>query len=68
MISGDADVIRPEHSIDIYRLRGGGHSADFMTAPEAEVAILPSTTHLGVMEKAPLVAQFVTVFFDKPIK
>ena len=24
VISGDADVIRPEHSLEIFRLRGGG--------------------------------------------
>jgi pimeloyl-ACP methyl ester carboxylesterase len=67
VISGDADVIRPEHSVEIYRLRGGGPSQDFMTAPaSAELAILPGTTHLGVlMERADLVAAFASAFFDK---
>jgi pimeloyl-ACP methyl ester carboxylesterase len=66
VISGDADVIRPEHSVELYRLRGGGPSQDFMSAPDVQLAILPGTTHLGVlMEKADLVAAFVTAFFDK---
>jgi pimeloyl-ACP methyl ester carboxylesterase len=67
VISGDADVIRPAHSVEIYRLRGGGPSQDFMTAPvSAELAILPGTTHLGVlMERADLVAAFASAFFDK---
>jgi len=69
VISGDADVIRPEHSVELYRLRGGGPSKDFMTAPASELAVLPGTTHLGVMmEKADLVAAFVTTFFDKQAK
>jgi hypothetical protein len=66
VISGDADVIRPEHSLEIYRLRGGP-SQDFMTAPaSAELAILPGTMHLGVlMERADLVAVFADALFDK---
>lgn len=34
VISGDADIVRPEHSVEIYRLRGGGPTPDFM-APSA---------------------------------
>jgi pimeloyl-ACP methyl ester carboxylesterase len=67
VISGDADIIRPEHSVEIFRLRGGGPSEDFMTAPAAELAILPGTTHLGVIEQPELVATVVEAFFDKPI-
>ena len=66
VISGDADVIRPEHSIELYRLRGGGPSKDFMMPATAELAVLPGTTHIGVlMNRADLVATFVTAFFDK---
>ena len=69
VISADADVIRPEHSLEIFRLRGGGPSPDFMSAPDVQLAILPGTTHLGVMmERAGLVATFVTDFFDKVAK
>ena len=67
VISGDADIVRPEHSVEIFRLRGGGPSQDFMTAPAPELAILPGTTHLGVIEQPELVATIVEAFFDKPI-
>lgn len=68
VISGDADVIRPEHSLEIFRLRGGGPSPDFMSAPaDAELAVLPGTSHLGVLaDRAGLLVAFVSEFFDKP--
>ena len=67
VISGDADVIRPEHSLEIFRLRGGGPSPDFMSAPaNAQLAVLPGTSHIGVlMDRADLVVAFVSEFFDK---
>lgn len=68
VISADADVIKPEHSVEIFRLRGGGPSADFMTAPAAELAILPGTTHIGIMERTDLLVPMVTAFLDKEIK
>jgi len=67
VISGDADIVRPEHSVEIFRLRGGGPSADFMSASMAELAILPGTTHLGVFARTDLLASMVTAFLDKEI-
>ena len=68
VISADADVVKPEHSTEIFRLRGGGPSADFMSAPAAELAILPGTTHIGIMERTELLVPMVSAFFDKEIK
>jgi pimeloyl-ACP methyl ester carboxylesterase len=65
IISGDADVVLPEHSVALFRLLGGGPSADFMAPAVDELAILPGTTHLGVLEQAELVVPIVTRFFDK---
>jgi len=40
-----------------------------MSAPDVQLAVLPGTTHLGVMmERAGLVATFVIDFFDKAAK
>jgi pimeloyl-ACP methyl ester carboxylesterase len=68
IVSGDADIIRPEHSLEMFRLRAGGPSADFMSASENELAILPGTTHLGVMAKPDLLVAVVTAFLEKEIK
>lgn len=67
VISGDADIVRPEHSVEIFRLRGGGPSADFMAPSSSELAILPGTTHLGVIEQTGLLADLLERFFDKTI-
>ncbi len=68
IISGDADVIRPEHSVEIYRLLGGGPSSDFMGTSTEELAILPATSHLGIIEKSDQVAEIVLRFFEKEVK
>jgi len=68
VISGDSDIIRPEHSVEIFRLRGGGPSPDFMGSSANELAILPATTHLGVIGRSDLVVSMVAAFFDKEIK
>ena len=68
IISGDSDIIRPEHSLEMFRLRGGGPSPDFMTASANELAILPATTHLGVMDRSDLLVPMVAAFFDKGMK
>lgn len=65
IISGDADIIRPEHSVAIFRLRGGGASADFMSPKAAELAILPGTTHLGVLQRLDLIVPIVSAFFER---
>ncbi|MEZ5935404.1 MAG: alpha/beta hydrolase [Alphaproteobacteria bacterium] len=67
VISGDADIVRPEHSIETYRLVGGGPSADFMTAASGELAIIPGASHLGVLQRLDLLVPISTTFFDKEI-
>ena len=66
VISGDSDIIRPEHSVEIFRLRGGGPSPDFMAPGAAQLAILPGTTHLGVIERTDLLVPMLVAFLDKP--
>jgi pimeloyl-ACP methyl ester carboxylesterase len=65
VISGDADVIRPEHSVEIFRLLGGGPTPDFMGASEDQLAILPGASHLGVIEEVDLLMTIVPEFLDR---
>jgi pimeloyl-ACP methyl ester carboxylesterase len=64
VIAGDSDSVRPEHVLEIFRLRGGGVNGDMTGLPEARLAILPGTTHIGVMFKPELVAAFVNDFLN----
>ena len=69
IVLGDADAVRPEHAVELFRLRGGGDPAvaaqGFLTEPPpARLAILPGTSHIGIMAEAELVADLVTPFLD----
>jgi pimeloyl-ACP methyl ester carboxylesterase len=67
LIWGDADVIRPEHMVELFRLLGGGVPGDLTGLPKARLAILPSTTHVGVMNRADWLLPMITEFLDEPM-
>lgn len=69
VIIGDADGVTLEHGIALFKLRGGGDVAaatqGFLTeAPKARMAILPATSHIGIMAEAPAIAAMVVPFLD----
>jgi len=69
VISGDNDGTTLEHIIALFKLRGGYDMPTilqgFMTeAPKARLAILPATSHIGIMAEAPAIAAMVTPFLD----
>jgi pimeloyl-ACP methyl ester carboxylesterase len=69
IVVGDADGVRLEHAVELFKLRGGGDeeaaARGFMTEPpQARLAILPGTSHIGIMANAELIAALVTPFLD----
>ena len=69
IIVGDHDIVRPEHAVELYRLRGGGDTArasqPFLTeAPPARLAILPGSSHIGVFGAPALLASMILPFLD----
>jgi pimeloyl-ACP methyl ester carboxylesterase len=55
IMSGDRDVIRPEHSLKM-----------FQNIPNSQLCILPGTTHGACWEKPDLFLSILHEFFDKP--
>ena len=53
LIFGDGDVVTPEHAVQMFRLFGGGVPADLTGLPPSRLAILPATTHVGVVTERP---------------
>jgi len=51
IINGDADVVRPEHAVELLRLLGGGVAGDLHPLPPSQLAILPGTTHVSIVER-----------------
>jgi pimeloyl-ACP methyl ester carboxylesterase len=66
IIIGDADGTRPEHAVELFRLRGGGVFGDLAGLPAAQLAILPGTTHVGMLERTVWLLQMIPPFLDAP--
>lgn len=64
IVIGDADIVKPDHAVEMYRLRGGDVASDMVGMPESRLAIIPGTNHIGVMFKPDLLAAFVTDFLN----
>src|SRR5712692_647760 len=56
-IVGDADVMRPEHAVEEFRL-----------LPHAQLAVLPGTDHMKVMTRAEWIVPMVGEFLDAPMQ
>jgi pimeloyl-ACP methyl ester carboxylesterase len=67
IIIGDADIITPEHAVELFRLRGGGVPGDFMPKPPAQLAVLPGTTHMMLIARTEWLGSMIPAFLDAPI-
>jgi pimeloyl-ACP methyl ester carboxylesterase len=66
IVIGDADGTRPEHAVEMFRLRGGGVFGDLAGLPASQLAVLPGTTHLGLLDRAEWLLAMVPPFLDAP--
>jgi pimeloyl-ACP methyl ester carboxylesterase len=67
LIIGDSDIVRPEHAVEMFRLLGGGVMGDLAGLPRSQLAILPGTTHVTLVERADWLVSMVTAFLDAPM-
>jgi pimeloyl-ACP methyl ester carboxylesterase len=65
VIAGDSDIVTPEHAVELFRLRGGGVEGDTAGVPASELAILPGTTHLTIVDRPGWLASMVERFLDR---
>lgn len=61
---GDSDTVRPEHALDLFQLRGGGVNGDLAGLPEAQLAVLPGTTHISMMMRVNWIVPMMVEFLD----
>jgi pimeloyl-ACP methyl ester carboxylesterase len=66
LIIGDSDIIRPEHAVELFRLLGGGVAGDLAGLPKSQLAILPGTTHVTLVQRADLLLAIIPPFLDAP--
>ena len=55
VIVGDADVIRPEHAVEMFR-----------ALPHAQLAVLPGTDHMKVTARTEWLVPAISAFLDAP--
>lgn len=65
LVIGDSDVVRIDHVAEFFRLLGGAVNGDIVGLPRSQFAVLPATTHIGVMHRPELHA-IVPAFLDAP--
>jgi len=72
ILVGDADGLRLAHAVEFFGLLGGGKAdGDMNGLPPAQLAVLPSTTHVGwappyhgIMTRTELLLPIITEFLD----
>ncbi|WP_229391569.1 alpha/beta hydrolase [Methanosarcina sp. DH2] len=67
VIIGDSDIVRPEHVIEIFRLLGGGVAGDLVGLPRSQLAVLPGTTHVTLVDRSDWLLSMITDFLDAPM-
>lgn len=67
IIAGDSDIVRPEHAVETFRLFGGGVPGDMMGLPASQLAILPGTTHITVVQRPEWLLSMIVPFLDAPL-
>jgi pimeloyl-ACP methyl ester carboxylesterase len=69
VIIGDADGVKPEHALAMFKLRGGGDESAAATGmlqevPVARLVILPAMSHIGISGESAVLVPMVTAFLD----
>lgn len=66
LIIGDGDIVQPEHTVQMFRLLGGGVPADLQGLPNSRLAVLPGTTHVTLVGRGTWLVEMVNEFLDAP--
>jgi pimeloyl-ACP methyl ester carboxylesterase len=62
LIIGDDDVVQPEHVVEMFRLLGAGVPGELGGPPQAQLAVLPGTSHEGVLERIDWLSSMIVEF------
>jgi pimeloyl-ACP methyl ester carboxylesterase len=68
LVIGDSDIVQPEHTVEMFRLLGGGVAGDLAGLPRSRLAVLPGTTHITLVQRAGWLSSMVAEFLDAEFK
>jgi pimeloyl-ACP methyl ester carboxylesterase len=63
---GDSDGVPLEKAVEMFKLLGGGVFGDIAGLPNSQLAVIPGSTHVGIMEKTDWILPMITRFLDEP--
>ena len=66
LIIGDSDIVRPEHTMQMFRLLGGGVVGDIAGLPASQLAVLPGTSHVGLLDRPDWLQSMILEFLGSP--
>lgn len=64
LVIGDADIVRPEHTVEMFRLLGGGVNGDLAGLSSSRLAVLPGTSHTGLLDRADWLGSMILDFLN----
>jgi pimeloyl-ACP methyl ester carboxylesterase len=67
LMLGDSDGVPLEKAVEMFTLLGGGVFGDVAGLPKSQLAVIPGTTHVGIMEKTEWLLPMITAFLDTPV-
>jgi pimeloyl-ACP methyl ester carboxylesterase len=67
IVVGDSDIVRPEHVVEMFRLLGGGVPGDLAGLPASQLAILPGTTHVTLVDRVDWLSSMADAFLNAPL-
>ena len=68
LIAGDADLVQPEHAVEMFRLLGGGGFGDTPAGHvPSELAIIPGASHVTVVFQGDVLVKIISRFLDKDV-
>jgi pimeloyl-ACP methyl ester carboxylesterase len=62
LINGDSDIVRPEHAVEMFRLLGADVASGPAGMPRAQLALLPGTSHEGMLDRVEWLSSMITRF------
>lgn len=64
LVIGDSDGMVLEHAVALFKAWGGGVFGDMAGLPKSQLAVLPASTHVGLMMQTGWVTSMVPAFLD----
>jgi pimeloyl-ACP methyl ester carboxylesterase len=67
ILMGDVDGVRYQHALELFRAKGGGKMGDIHGLPKSRLAVVPGTTHIGMIQRWSWLVPMINEFLDSDL-